>query len=101
MADYKHTLNLPQTDFPMKADLAQREPAMVRAWEERRTYEKLREVARRRPRLCTGADRAAARGLQAPRGPRGLGPALPHHVAALRGAAAARLRPHHPQRTPL
>src|SRR5436853_1006178 len=51
MADYKHTLNLPQTDFPMKADLAQREPAMVRAWEERRTYEKLREVARGRPRF--------------------------------------------------
>src|SRR5438552_17990393 len=49
MADYKHTLNLPQTDFPMKADLAQREPAMVRAWEERRTYEKLREVARGAP----------------------------------------------------
>src|SRR2546429_6266298 len=35
----------------MKADLAQREPAMVRAWEERRTYEKLREVARGRPRF--------------------------------------------------
>src|SRR3989440_12732176 len=51
MADYKHTLNLPQTDFPMKADLAQREPAMVRAWEERRTYEKLREVAMGRPRF--------------------------------------------------
>jgi isoleucyl-tRNA synthetase len=28
VADYKHTLNLPQTDFPMKADLAQREPAI-------------------------------------------------------------------------
>ena len=26
MADYKHTLNLPKTDFPMKANLAQREP---------------------------------------------------------------------------
>ncbi len=51
MADYKHTLNLPQTDFPMKADLAQREPAMVRAWEERGTYAKLRELARRRPRF--------------------------------------------------
>src|SRR5438067_13492293 len=50
MADYKHTINLPRTDFPMKADLAQREPAMVRAWEERRTYQKLREVARGRPR---------------------------------------------------
>ncbi len=51
MADYKHTINLPQTDFPMKADLAQREPGMVRAWEERRTYAKLREVARGRPRF--------------------------------------------------
>src|SRR6184192_2225942 len=51
MADYKHTINLPRTDFPMKADLAQREPAMVRAWEERRTYQKLREVARGRPRF--------------------------------------------------
>src|SRR5438105_9770593 len=51
MADYKHTINLPQTDFPMKADLAQREPAMVRAWEERGTYAKLRQLARGRPRF--------------------------------------------------
>ena len=51
MADYKHTINLPQTDFPMKADLAQREPAAVRAWDERGTYAKLRELARGRPRF--------------------------------------------------
>ncbi|HTD11543.1 MAG TPA: class I tRNA ligase family protein, partial [Steroidobacteraceae bacterium] len=51
MSDYKHTINLPQTDFPMKADLAQREPAMVRAWQERGTYAKLREIARGRPRF--------------------------------------------------
>ena len=51
MADYKHTINLPKTDFPMKADLAQREPAMVRAWDECGTYAKLREVARGRPRF--------------------------------------------------
>ncbi|HXZ60988.1 MAG TPA: isoleucine--tRNA ligase [Steroidobacteraceae bacterium] len=51
MADYKHTINLPRTEFPMKADLAQREPAMVRAWEERGTYLKLRELARGRPRF--------------------------------------------------
>ena len=37
MSDYKQTINLPRTEFPMKADLAQREPAMVRAWEERVT----------------------------------------------------------------
>ena len=29
MRDYKNTLNLPQTDFPMRANLAQREPAML------------------------------------------------------------------------
>jgi len=51
MTDYKHTINLPQTDFPMKADLAQREPAAARRWEERGTYAKLREVARGRPRF--------------------------------------------------
>src|SRR5580658_4380911 len=51
MADYKHTINLPQTDFPMKADLAQREPAQLRAWDERGTYARLRELARGRPRF--------------------------------------------------
>ncbi len=51
MADYKHTINLPQTDFPMKADLSQREPAAVRAWDERGTYARLRELARGRPRF--------------------------------------------------
>ncbi len=51
MTDYKHTINLPQTDFPMKADLARREPAMVQRWEERGTYAKLREIARGRARF--------------------------------------------------
>jgi len=51
MPDYKHTITLPQTDFPMKADLAHREPAAVRRWAERRTYAKLREIARGRPRF--------------------------------------------------
>jgi isoleucyl-tRNA synthetase len=52
MADkYKHTLNLPQTDFPMKADLAQREPGMVKEWEERGTYAKIREAFRGGPRF--------------------------------------------------
>lgn len=41
--DYKDTLNLPQTGFPMKANLAQREPETLRFWEENRTYEKLQE----------------------------------------------------------
>ena len=51
MTDYKQTINLPQTDFPMKADLAGREPAAVRRWQERGTYAKLREIARGRPRF--------------------------------------------------
>jgi isoleucyl-tRNA synthetase len=51
MTDYKNTINLPQTDFPMKADLAQREPAAVRRWQERGTYAKLREIAHGRPRF--------------------------------------------------
>ncbi|MFZ1098979.1 MAG: isoleucine--tRNA ligase [Steroidobacteraceae bacterium] len=51
MTDYKHTINLPQTEFPMKGNLAQREPAMVRAWEERGTYARLRAIAQGRPRF--------------------------------------------------
>jgi isoleucyl-tRNA synthetase len=47
--DYKQTINLPQTDFPMKADLARREPEMLKWWEERQIYAKLRKVARGRP----------------------------------------------------
>ena len=51
MAEYKHTINLPQTDFPMKADLARREPAAVERWQQRGTYLKLRDIARGRPRF--------------------------------------------------
>jgi isoleucyl-tRNA synthetase len=47
--DYKQTINLPQTDFPMKADLARREPDVQKFWEEQDIYGKLREVARGRP----------------------------------------------------
>jgi isoleucyl-tRNA synthetase len=38
--DYRDTLNLPKTSFPMKADLAVREPERVRWWREHRTYER-------------------------------------------------------------
>jgi isoleucyl-tRNA synthetase len=51
MTDYKQTINLPQTDFPMKADLARREPAAVQRWQERGTYARLREITRGRPRF--------------------------------------------------
>jgi isoleucyl-tRNA synthetase len=39
--DYKDTLNLPQTVFPMKANLTQREPEIFRFWEEKKVYEHL------------------------------------------------------------
>jgi isoleucyl-tRNA synthetase len=43
MTDYKDTLNLPKTDFSMKANLAQREPDMLKHWQELDIYNKLRE----------------------------------------------------------
>jgi isoleucyl-tRNA synthetase len=49
VAEYKDTLNLPRTDFPMRAALAQREPDMLADWESRDLYGKLREAARGRP----------------------------------------------------
>jgi isoleucyl-tRNA synthetase len=48
---YKATINLPRTDFPMKGDLAQREPAQVKAWDEQRIYARQREMARGRTRF--------------------------------------------------
>src|SRR3990167_1191835 len=41
MRDYKNTLNLPQTDFPMKASLSQREPEILQKWQNMNVYEKL------------------------------------------------------------
>ncbi|MSQ64344.1 MAG: isoleucine--tRNA ligase, partial [Betaproteobacteria bacterium] len=51
MADYKHTLNLPDTPFPMRGDLARREPLLVREWNEKGLYKRLRAVAKGRPRF--------------------------------------------------
>jgi isoleucyl-tRNA synthetase len=47
--DYKATLNLPKTDFPMKANLAQAEPRMLAWWDEIGIYKRLRELAADRP----------------------------------------------------
>ncbi len=41
--NYKETLNLPQTDFPMKADLPKREPEFLKKWADEKVYEKLLE----------------------------------------------------------
>lgn len=51
MSDYKNTLNLPYTDFPMKASLAQREPETLKKWESLDLYQKLREQGKTRPRF--------------------------------------------------
>jgi len=39
--DWKSTLNLPKTDFPMRADLARREPEWLARWESERQYERI------------------------------------------------------------
>jgi isoleucyl-tRNA synthetase len=41
--NYKETLNLPRTDFPMKANLAAREPEMLKMWEETRLYQQIQK----------------------------------------------------------
>ncbi len=48
--DYKSTLNLPKTDFPMKANLPQREPELLAWWEKERLYELIQEAGKGRPR---------------------------------------------------
>ena len=44
--DYKQTLNLPRTGFPMKANLAQREPARLKRWQEQGLYEIFEDMMR-------------------------------------------------------
>jgi len=51
MADYKKTLNLPDTPFPMRGDLAKREPQWVREWNEKGVYKRLRAAGQGRPRF--------------------------------------------------
>jgi isoleucyl-tRNA synthetase len=47
--EYKNTLNLPKTDFPMKGNLPQREPEFLKNWENAALYQKIRERAKGRP----------------------------------------------------
>ena len=51
MSDYKNTLNLTDTPFPMRGDLAKREPQWVKEWQEKKLYQKIREVSKGRPRF--------------------------------------------------
>lgn len=51
MADYKDTLNLPDTPFPMRGDLPKREPQWIADWRANQLYERIREVSAGRPRF--------------------------------------------------
>ena len=42
--DYRSTLNLPDTPFPMRGDLPKREPGWVKAWDEQGIYKQLRDA---------------------------------------------------------
>ncbi|MEN9543536.1 MAG: hypothetical protein RLZZ598_369, partial [Pseudomonadota bacterium] len=49
--DYRATLNLPDTPFPMRGDLPKREPGWVKQWEEQGTYQRLRDARIGAPRF--------------------------------------------------
>src|SRR3954452_24447566 len=49
--DYSETLFLPQTDFPMRAGLPQREPLLLQRWNEMKLYQRLRQAQKGRPRF--------------------------------------------------
>ena len=51
MTDYKDTLNLPHTEFPMKANLSQREPALIEKWNRIDLYRKICEKNAGRPKF--------------------------------------------------
>ncbi len=51
MANYKDTLNLPNTTFPMKASLAQREPQMLSEWQQNSLYQQIRKARAGRERF--------------------------------------------------
>ena len=47
--DYKNTLNLPETPFPMRGNLPKREPGWVQEWEEKKVYQAVRQACAGRP----------------------------------------------------
>lgn len=49
--DYKATLNLPDTPFPMRGDLAKREANWVAEWQQQKRYEKIRAASKGRPKF--------------------------------------------------
>lgn len=53
MGNYKATLNLPKTDFPMRGNLAKREPEMLARWEQMDLYKKIRDASANRDKTFT------------------------------------------------
>jgi isoleucyl-tRNA synthetase len=49
MPDYKSTIKLPQTSFPMKGDLNIKEPEMIKSWEEKKIYQKIQDKNKNNP----------------------------------------------------
>ncbi|MBB5217238.1 isoleucine--tRNA ligase [Parapusillimonas granuli] len=49
--DYRNTLNLPDTPFPMRGDLAKREPGWIAEWEENKVYAAIRKASKGRPKF--------------------------------------------------
>jgi isoleucyl-tRNA synthetase len=50
-SDYRNTLNLPDTAFPMRGDLPKREPAWAKAWDENGLYKRLRDARKHAPKF--------------------------------------------------
>jgi len=50
-SDYRKTLNMPDSAFPMRGDLAKREPGWVKQWQEQQLYKKIRAASKGRPRF--------------------------------------------------
>jgi isoleucyl-tRNA synthetase len=51
MADSKYPLNLPETAFPMRGDLARREPKMLQQWQQQKRHERIRKACAGRPKF--------------------------------------------------
>ncbi|AWI75129.1 isoleucine--tRNA ligase [Parazoarcus communis] len=51
MADYRKTLNLPDTSFPMRGDLPKREPKWIAEWQQKKLYQRIREASAGRPKF--------------------------------------------------
>jgi isoleucyl-tRNA synthetase len=84
MSGYKNTINLPKTDFPMKAGLAQREPETLAKWEADGLYEKIQERRKDAPLYLLHGwtslrKRRCAHGHRTEQDSQGLCRRKPHH----------------------